>query len=1018
MPLPDPPSVQGPTNAALPASRPSPHRVGYFSGLMDYFRRFAHPQAMTVDGDITSEKDPLQDWWQQKFSLSSNRIERYRIFEEMETFGIVQACLSIWSEESTQTDYDRQRSIWIESPHEHMTTAGNECLRNIWAETDIGSLCYNLCMLGDQFRRLVYQTGKGVLAWQYAPSSQVHRVDDKLNRLIGFKEDGKKFRQRQHPTSWPWDYVHFRLLGKDAHTGYGTATLAPLFRSWRQMCLAKGTIIWTTDGPVAIEKVQPGMSVWCHDPHAKKTYRTDVKSVVLMGEQELVRVRTSHRELLVTPNHGLLVREDSGEFLYKKAAELCCTGTGDDRSAYRTDSLVLPCVANGDYEYTVHIDPAKYFIWLNGPAAYEAIGVMDRIRSCGLSVSPKRAHYFLQGKCSLPFADYERMRTVFNLGDVSVYYRKGHKPAPFGTDFKFTVTPKFMRLFGFMLGDGWINGVSVGMAMGVDDAQNKRYIELFQEVFGIKEYVTTEAIEGVRGGAVGFNSHAIADVLHSAGYVSGCAKKRIPAWVYGMSLECRKELLWGILESDGGHAYAEAWRLSMSNQPLMEGILTLAQQVGWGVSRELAEIHREDRQPTWRILINTKESSEEVTYERVISVDRVGVGETFDLEVEDDLHNFVAAGVVSHNTITEDAILIGRLRRAPGRLAYFIQTNSNEDSDAMAIVQAWRKRIRKHEYIDPSTPRYIKQYNAFTPTDDIFLPLRGEQDNTRVEAIQEQNGVDQAYDLQHWVREFCGTARIPPAYLGFDGEINARATLLSQDCRFARMIKSIRRGLIFGYRTTLDIHYHLLDPDKFNIKANPYIVQMAPISYLDEYERLELVQLRFQIIESMAAVGGQLQFDPAVWASYILLNYGKIPEEMVLKLLRNTARMSGMPTGVNGSGEVVDSTIPRSLQQRITETARTMRIDPRTVVSGIGTQGYTSLKEEEKREIHKIMSLCPFIGETVGNLVDYTMDDRAIMQTDPSMYPPTTGGMVMDDIVDSPESKLLMEHLNSLPGAQ
>ena len=127
---------------------PQPHKKSFFFKLLSKFRSLSHPVAMDDDGDLESQVDPLQDWWHQKFTLSSNRMERYRIFQEMTSFDLVNACISIYSEEATQSDYDRQKLIWVESKHEHMISAGNECLRNVQAEDRTVPLCWRTCRDG------------------------------------------------------------------------------------------------------------------------------------------------------------------------------------------------------------------------------------------------------------------------------------------------------------------------------------------------------------------------------------------------------------------------------------------------------------------------------------------------------------------------------------------------------------------------------------------------------------------------------------------------------------------------------------------------------------------------------------------------------------------------------------------------------------------------------------------------------------------------------------------------------
>ena len=157
--------------------------------------------------------------------------------------ALVSGILDVYAEESTQRDYDRGRSVWIESKSNGIVKAGEECLRNVGMEDRVAYITRRMGKLGDAFQRLIYQTGKGVLAWRQAPATKVHRVEDKFARLTGFREDGQKYRGKKRTTSWPWDYIHFRLLGKYEEAGYGTSLLESMFRPWRQMTLAEDSVL-------------------------------------------------------------------------------------------------------------------------------------------------------------------------------------------------------------------------------------------------------------------------------------------------------------------------------------------------------------------------------------------------------------------------------------------------------------------------------------------------------------------------------------------------------------------------------------------------------------------------------------------------------------------------------------------------------------------------------------------------------------------------------------------------------
>ena len=582
-----------------------PHKVGWFWRLLGLHNRQFRSTAVAMDVEGSPEDENLQKYMERMLLLGTERRERYKVFATMDTFDIVHAILDLYAEESTQRDYDKGKSIWIESKSNRMVKAGEECFRNVQAEDRIAQIARATARMGDEFRRTLYATGKGVLGWRHALAMKVHRVEDKYSRLIGFREDGQQFRGKlKRSVSWPWDYVHFRLMGNFDDATYGTSMLEALYRPWRQLILA------------------------------------------------------------------------------------------------------------------------------------------------------------------------------------------------------------------------------------------------------------------------------------------------------------------------------------------------------------------------------------------------------------------------------EDAMLMYRLRRAPDRNMVLVDVGNMEESEAQQFLNKWRKKFRKYEFIDPASPNYRKQYNPLTPLEDIFLAMR--RDNqTRIETLSGSGNVGELYDLEHYRNKLFGVGRVPKAYMAFEGDINAKATLTQQDVRFARTCKRLQRAVIYGFRQLLEMHYSLLptNPEDtaydFNLPENAFMVQMTPISYLDEWERLELVELRYRIVESMSRLAADLKLNPKVWSLYILLNYAKLPEELVQKLMTvppPPPPAPGAPTGIES--------LPPRLRNHILDLPSEERD---VIMEGFGTEGYTELSYTEQRAIAQAVHQSPGLRRIIGNIAYYHEDDLsegALQQVDPGILPPTVAGKAIgDDYVDDSEAKQLHEDMRSIKGS-
>jgi hypothetical protein len=306
-------------------------------------------------------------------------------------------------------------------------------------------------------------------------------------------------------------------------------------------------------------------------------------------------------------------------------------------------------------------------------------------------------------------------------------------------------------------------------------------------------------------------------------------------------------------------------------------------------------------------------------------------------------------------TLAEDSKLIYMIRRAPDRNAVMVDVGDLDDDEAMEYVNRWRKSIRKQEIIDPASPGYRNQFNPLTPFEDMFIPVRGGDQTSRIETLAGSGAADQVYDLNYFRDKFYGSSRVPKAYMGIGdqaGGDSGKATLVRQDVKFARQVQRVQRAYLQGLRNVCDIHLVLKGADP--AKMPKYTLQMSPISYLAELERLEVVRMRVELLEAMGNLANTLQLDTKAWATYILAEYGRLPDALVQKI---TARAAAPPGNAGQEGKA---------------------------------EGAYPLSKEEKRMIHEAMIGNPRLRHAAGTIAatyhESFRNDPAYIQSDPTLF--------------------------------
>jgi hypothetical protein len=143
-------------------------------------------------------------------------------------------------------------------------------------------------------------------------------------------------------------------------------------------------------------------------------------------------------------------------------------------------------------------------------------------------------------------------------------------------------------------------------------------------------------------------------------------------------------------------------------------------------------------------------------------------------------------------TLMEDAMLIHRIMRAPDKRVFKIDIGNIPPSEVDAFMEGMINKMKKVPYVDPETGQYNLKYNMQNLLEDFYLPVRGGESGTTIEPLA---GIqfDSIQDIEYLRNRLLGSLKIPKAYLGYEEDTTGKATLASQDFRFARTIERVQK---------------------------------------------------------------------------------------------------------------------------------------------------------------------------------------------------------------------------------
>ena len=171
---------------------------------------------------------------------NQNRAERYADFNQMEYTPEIASALDIYADEMS-TSSELSPLLEIDCPNEEIKSILSSLYNNVLnLEFNLFGWCRTMCKFGDFFLYLDIEEEHGIKNAISLPQHEVERVEgeDETNpNYVQFQwnSGGMTFEN--------WQIAHFRVLGNDKFSPYGTSVLDPSRRIWRQLTLLEDAMM-------------------------------------------------------------------------------------------------------------------------------------------------------------------------------------------------------------------------------------------------------------------------------------------------------------------------------------------------------------------------------------------------------------------------------------------------------------------------------------------------------------------------------------------------------------------------------------------------------------------------------------------------------------------------------------------------------------------------------------------------------------------------------------------------------
>jgi len=200
--------------------------------------------------------------------------------------------------------------------------------------------------------------------------------------------------------------------------------------------------------------------------------------------------------------------------------------------------------------------------------------------------------------------------------------------------------------------------------------------------------------------------------------------------------------------------------------------------------------------------------------------------------------------------LMEDAMLIHRVMRAPEKRIFKIDVGNIPPNEVDNYMQKIINSSKKVPFVDERTGEYNLKYNMQNLIEDYYMPVRGNDNGTSIDTLKglEYNMID---DINYLRGKLMAALKIPKAYLGYEEDVNGKATLAAQDVRFAKTIERIQRVLV-SELTKIAI-VHLYAQGITDDRLTNFSLELTIPSKIYEQEQVELYTSKVALIQSMQA---------------------------------------------------------------------------------------------------------------------------------------------------------------------
>ena len=205
-------------------------------------------------------------------------------------------------------------------------------------------------------------------------------------------------------------------------------------------------------------------------------------------------------------------------------------------------------------------------------------------------------------------------------------------------------------------------------------------------------------------------------------------------------------------------------------------------------------------------------------------------------------------------SLTEDAIVIYRLARAPERLVFNVDVGNMPPPKAEAYLKKLMNQYWSSKTYDNTQNKgtAVNKFNPQSILDNFWFAKRQGSEGTNVTRLEGGQNLGKLEDLEYFVKKLYKSLKVPVSRLNVDDSYKDDANILREELKFAKFVVRTQQGFAQGLKNGFITHLRLkglwkkyeLREDHIDIEFN------VPINFFEmrEAQKQEIKTNTFQSI--------------------------------------------------------------------------------------------------------------------------------------------------------------------------